>query len=397
MNQNFSSKELLKFVKQTDINEYGYSSGDDLEEDLENISSQINKRDFKLEIKYLHDYYFTENLGHKLVLRKLNDNIKRIYKDEQANRRIIISQIKTLLKDNSPSWILKTDIRKFYENINRDSIFNKLKDDAMLSFQSISILGDLFMHESISPITGLPRGINISSILSEIYMRRFDKWIKRFPGVYYYARFVDDIIIFSYSEESVSNLNEKLRLKLSELTGGLKINENKTKLYKSALYRYKPPLEYLGYKFYKTSSQPKSSIIVSIADSKVKKIKSRIIMALVDYCKNMNFDLLVKRMKFLTGNYSIRKNNNGDDLKAGIYYNYSEINDQEILNELTEFLCKSVYYKVSSLGRKLKDKLTGNQKKIICRNSFKYGFEKKIYNSFTFDEMKLIIRCWNNE
>lgn len=397
MNQIFSSKELLKFVKQTDIFEYGYSSQELLENELNEICSQINDREFKLDIKYVHNYFLIDKLGHKLVMRKLNDNIKRIYKDEQANRRIIISQIKILLQEKSPFWILKTDIKKFYESINIESIFSKLKDDAMLSFQSVNILSDLFNNELINSIKGLPRGMNISSILSEIYMRRFDKWIKSYPGVYYYARFVDDIIIFSYSEEFSNSLNDEIKFKLIELAEGLEINEKKHKLYKRELCENTYPLEYLGYKFYRESINNKSDIIVSIAVSKVKKIKSRIVIALMAYCKDSNFSLLEKRIKFLTGNYSIRKNSSGNDLRAGIYYNYSEINDTRVLQDLNIFLCKSVYCRFGSLGRKLVGKFTKTQQKIICKNSFKYGFEKKVYNSFTFEEMKLIIKCWNNE
>lgn len=43
---------------------------------------------------------------------------------------------------------------------------------------------------------GLPRGLSISSVMSELYMKYFDLRIRRLEGVYYYARFVDDIVVF---------------------------------------------------------------------------------------------------------------------------------------------------------------------------------------------------------
>ena len=42
---------------------------------------------------------------------------------------------------------------------------------------------------------GVPRGIGISSLLSEIYMRDLDDCIKKRPEVIFYARYVDDIFI----------------------------------------------------------------------------------------------------------------------------------------------------------------------------------------------------------
>ena len=62
-----------------------------------------------------------------------------------------------------------------------------------------------------------------------------------------------------------------------------------------------------------------------IADKKIKKIKNRIIRSLTQFVKTGDFALLENRLKFLTGNYSIKKREKTNDLKAGIYYNYSLI------------------------------------------------------------------------
>ena len=42
---------------------------------------------------------------------------------------------------------------------------------------------------------GIPRGIGISSLLSEIYMRDIDNHIKKRSEVIFYVRYVDDIFM----------------------------------------------------------------------------------------------------------------------------------------------------------------------------------------------------------
>lgn len=118
MNQTFEIRELKRLCSQTDYIKYDMSISE-LDAILENDCKSIYDESFEFEITKKQSFLLTENLSHKLVLRKLNDNIKRIYKDEQSNRKIIISQIKVLLGETCPSWIIKTDIKSFYESIDR--------------------------------------------------------------------------------------------------------------------------------------------------------------------------------------------------------------------------------------------------------------------------------------
>lgn len=393
MNQAFSKYELINHIKGIEYDHFGYSK-ENLLEELDEIFSQINSRTFDFSIKEVDEYYLTEDLCNKLVLRKLNDNIKRLYKDEQSNRRLIITQIKTLLGETCPSWILRTDIKKFYESIQRNRILDRFKDDAMLSYQSIFLLEKLFENEYIKTQSGLPRGMNISATLSELYMRRFDKWIQRFPGVYYYARFVDDIIIFTYSKSAIEDIKNNLKEKLSELAEGLEINTEKTADFNGNHITEIQPLEYLGYKFTKKSQRKDSNLTVSIAEKKVNKIKTRIIKALLDYIKSGDFELLRKRIQFLTGNYSIRKRNDGTDLRAGIFYNYSEITNKKVLYDLNQFLNRAIYCKNGAFGAKISSRLSQEQKKKLSSHSFFHGFENRVFNSYTYDEMKAIVKCW---
>lgn len=395
MNQNFSSKELLRYLRLADLKEHK-TTKEALKVDLDIAFKEITAGTFDFTVHKNGMIFYSGNLVDVLVLRKLNDNIKRIYKDEQANRRVIINQVTTLLPDACPFWILRTDISKFYESVDRGRIFSKLQNDARLSYFSLWIIKRIFTHKLIQANKGLPRGIGISATLSEIYMRKFDRYIRSCTGVYYYSRFVDDILIFSNSEDSLKEIRDHMD---EHLEVGLTQNKSKTQIYNGNQILEKRPLEYLGYKFLiKKLKGDEKKVTISIAERKVKKIKTRLVLTFVTFLKNPDIVILEKRIKFLTGNFSIKSvSDNGHDLKAGVYYNYLHINDLSPLKELNDFYQKLLNSRSGSLGRKLAAKLTKDDKDRLKKYSFKHGFEKKVYHNFNFADMKQIKECWKYE
>lgn len=392
MNQNFSPQQLFRLCKRSELSDSGISKASLLVA-LEEALSKINDGTFEFTFKEIHDYYLTENLVEKLILRKLNDNLKRLYKDEQANRRIIVSQIKILLEETCPMFVLKTDIESFYESIDRNRLIEKFHDDGMLSYQSLKLLGKIFDNPLLVGGNGLPRGLNVSSTLSEIYMRKFDRWVKRIDGVYFYARYVDDIIIFINQKETAELIKNEIN---ANLEMGLNKNETKTGIY-PITDSLKRPIEYLGYKFTtKKSKKDKKNklVVISIADKKVKKIKTRLINSFLDFIKKNDFDLLEKRIQFLTGNFSIKTNPEGNELKAGIYYNYSYLNDFSVLNDLNIFYHKIIRSTRNSFGSKLNAVLPNANKDQLSKYSFIHGHKKKVYYYFRPELINQIKRCW---
>lgn len=390
MNQNFSSDQLIRFCSPHDLEEHNLSKEKVIAE-LDVIFYNIIQDKFDFNINKIKDYYITPDISNKLILRKLNDNIKRIYKDEQSNRRLIILQIKNLIEETCPMWILKTDLNNFYESIDRLRLISKLQNDAMLSFHSIQLLNKLFNHPALESSLGLPRGLNISATLSEIYMRNFDKWIRRFPDVYYYARFVDDIIVFSNNKKTIEELKGQINSNLEE---GLFKKEEKTSIFNGDKVTDLKPLEYLGYKFTTKVYKKKKTLSISIADKKIRKIKSRITFAFLDFLKNNDFYLLEDRIKFLTGNFIVRKNREGHDLKAGIYFNYPQLTDISVLKTLNNYYSSILHSHSNSFGFKISRALDNIQKERLSKYSFKYGFISKVSHSFKPEHMKKIKTCW---
>lgn len=392
MNQAFTTKEMIRQRRRHDLKNWGVSK-EELNDQLDNIVAAIEKGTFEFGVSKTNDYYSVDSLTNSLVLRKLNDNIKRVYKDKQSNRNLIIEQLITLLTEKTPFYILRTDVTKFYESINRNELLYKIRDDGMLSYQCIYLLNKLFESPPIKNFNGLPRGLNISATLSEIKMRNIDKWIVRGTYVYYYARFVDDIIVFISKQNFVKTFRKDLENRLSDI--GLSVNTLKTKEFSYDSIEENSSLQYLGYKFWFEGKDKNRKLVVSIADRKVNKTKSRIVWAMLDFIKNKDFDLLKLRIKFLTGNFIIREGIDCSHLKAGIFYSYHHLNNFSILQELDTFLHSIVNSKKSSFGKKLSSVINISQKNEILKYSFYFGFQNKVTHCFSYNELAKIEKCWS--
>ena len=185
MKQSFTEKSLEKFYTAKDFYKLGIKS-----EDLNftDILIKLEKEEISFpKFKVINSIFINTSISleYTLLIRKLNDNIKRLYGVKQADRHSIIHQVQILLQETSrPISILRFDIQKFYESIDKNLILEKIiENDSLLSYQSKYILKNLLLENSqFKRQNGLPFGLNISATLSEIYMKAFDKNIKKIDG-----------------------------------------------------------------------------------------------------------------------------------------------------------------------------------------------------------------------
>lgn len=358
------------------------------------LGNSINDGTYQFAIKAWWDLFFNnhpkgslDSLCQNLILRKLYKNIKRIYGIGQSNRNLIVKQMVSLLIDGSHKWIIRLDIRNFYESIERSLLMERFQEDGRLNYQSISLLKNLFANPSISEKKGLPRGLSISSVMSELYMKYFDLEIRRMEGVFYYARFVDDIIIFCSSKISQENIWIKIPKLLSNI--GLQLNESKS--YKWDNQQKILNLTYLGYTFF---PKEKNIIEITIADKKVNIIKTRITKSFVRFAKDGDFDKLKNRIKFLTGNFTIYNPSTLLPIRIGIYFNYNMITSKTSLYELDKYYQRLLHCRTGRLGTRLRIQMTVIQQKELSKYSFVFGFERHVRNYFTSAMIADITNCW---
>jgi len=396
MKQSFNEKSLEKFFIAKDYYRHRIKS-DEL--NFSNILEKLEKEEIEFpKFEVINSIFINTStpLEYMLLIRKLNDNIKRLYGVKQSDRHSIVKQVQILLEEKSrPISILRLDIKKFYESINKKFILDKIiEDDSLLSYHSKYLLKNILLENpQLKKLEGLPFGLNISATLSEIRMKYFDANIRKVDGVYFYVRYVDDIVIFTYKRENIEEVIKKI------LPDELEFHENNDSKKKFILLHHQNSqgsFDYLGYNFKITRNE----VITTIANSKIKKIKSRIISSFISYFRDRNFILLEQRIKFLTGNYFIKQRNKYENeseikkLKSGIYYNYKLINSFEQLKELNIFLQKTIYAQRGKFGIKVSKMLNTPHKQRLSKCSFQAGFNKKITHNFKQETLSSINKGW---
>lgn len=345
--------------------------------------------------------------SHELVLRKIDKNLRKAKPLFAPSRDTIIANLRVLIAESAQFKIYRLDIKSFYESFSPSLVLSTIYNIKGLSPQTKNHIKDIIEHFTSAGRLGLPRGMALSATLSEIVMSSFDAIIKSIQGVYFYSRYVDDIIIITSGEEHSKQFIAKVSKLLPH---GLHLNKKKQELcsapdssgYKKSQQPEMPLLfsfEYLGYSFSVYEPPEKNGsreVILDIADSKVKKIKTRLTKAYLDYCKNRDFGLLEMRMKFLTSNFSVLDINRGGYRLAGIYHNYHRIDkDRSLaLDALDEYLRLATMSSFGKVFERFFCNTTVVQRRRLLTFSFKRGFTERNYFHFNRSQFKAIRECW---
>lgn len=212
----------------------------------------------------------------RIALYALKEVLFEIF-DDCVNRRFantVIRDIKNTCEglNNSQIGFFRTDIKNFYGSIDRDTLFRFIgvrvrsqKIKTMIK-RAITrpIVPKIYKKSELSryTVSGVPQGLSISNILAEIYMYELDHMMKNDLRVFYYSRYVDDILILAeknYLPDIVENLRSEL-----ESPEKLALNINKSKTFTNSeqltAFNMSDSFEYLGYQFDREMiSSPKKS------------------------------------------------------------------------------------------------------------------------------------------
>ena len=138
----------------------------------------------------------------------------------RATYRFVNFARKASLNNTQTCWILKCDIKKFFDNINHEILIEILKKHVS-DIDSIRLLENVIYSFFKTPGRGLPLGNLTSQLFVNIYMNEFDQFVKRELKADYYIRFADDFVVFhenrAYLENLISKISEFLDIKLKLL------------------------------------------------------------------------------------------------------------------------------------------------------------------------------------
>ena len=135
-------------------------------------------------------------------------------------------------------YILKMDVRKFFDNIDKDILYRilarKIQDYKLLKI----IKQIVYSNEGKK---GQPIGNYTSQTFANIYLNEVDQYIKHKLKCKYYFRYMDDGIILAKTKEEAKQILEKIKKFLKNKLE-LELN-NKTQIFKN-----KQGVNFCGYK-----------------------------------------------------------------------------------------------------------------------------------------------------
>ena len=200
----------------------------------------------------------------------------------------------------SEYYIIKMDIRKYFQNINKKILMNilqrKIKDKKLMWLIEEIVC-------STAEETGIPIGNYTSQLFANIYLNEVDQYIKHKLKVKYYFRYMDDSIILVKTKKEANEILEKIA---NFLNKELKLTLNA----KTQIFKNKQGVNFCGYKI--------NEYRMKIRTKGKKKIKRKI-KKLKAYIKEGKMDSKDAR-KYLCGHIGYIKYANVYNLNKKLFY-----------------------------------------------------------------------------
>lgn len=347
--------------------------------------------------------YQLDGFAPLLVARHIAANVKRITGAKQDNRQFIIQCLRSLLQEGMSFRAYRLDIKSFYESVDGAKVIDDLRLNEGFSGQSALALQSFFSEMKSQGIPGLPRGLGLSAVLAEYFLRDFDDSVSNVDEVWFYVRFVDDIFIITSGNEDKAQFEASLE---NALPDGLEFNSQKHGVmdfepFTKSQSGVEHVFSYLGYQFEVSRVQREQGgsafgrkVAIDISPTKVKKLKTRIVRTLIAYANEGDYENLKSRIRLLTSNFNFVDRQSGIRRVSGIYFNYP-LTDPEHSNSLPEldrFLRNSLMSPHPK--NKWRPSITKAQRRELLNLTFDGGFRYRRFYNFGPATLAKLVACW---
>ena len=131
-------------------------------------------------------------------------------------------------KDSGDRWVFRADIKNFFGSISHELLRDKLSaiysNDPVVEFIMTAVSAPVKVGgEDIVPDIGIPQGLPISPLLSNIVLEGFDRYCNR--EKFNLIRYSDDIVVPCRSRNRAERIGRLITTKLSEL--GFELHRDK--------------------------------------------------------------------------------------------------------------------------------------------------------------------------
>lgn len=119
-------------------------------------------------------------------------------------------QRKLFDKQNVKGYVLKADIRHYFDNVDHEVLTNIIKrqiKDTNILWLMETILKN---HKSDTPGKGMPLGNMTSQFFANVYLHELDLFVKHKLKAKYYLRYVDDFVILHRDKKTLQMWKEQI-------------------------------------------------------------------------------------------------------------------------------------------------------------------------------------------
>lgn len=190
--------------------------------------------------RHIHKASVRDRLLHHAVYRILYPFFDRTYifdsyscRDNKGTHKALsrfAHLSRQVSKNNTRTcWVLKCDIKKFFASIDQKILMAILQEyipDENIIWLLKNIVAS-FCTETLSEV-GLPLGNLTSQLFSNIYMNRFDQWVKHSLKAKNYIRYADDFVFISEDKNYLENIVPQVQ---KFLQANLKLSLHPDKLF----------------------------------------------------------------------------------------------------------------------------------------------------------------------
>lgn len=207
-------------------------------------------------VRHIHKAIVRDRVLHHAIFRILNPIFEPTFIPNSFSCRIGkgthkgVLAIEQMLRKESknytgPCFVLKCDVRKFFDTVNHSvllEILNKRIADQNALWLLKEIIGSYATgYVNLLERKGLPIGNLTSQLFANVYLNELDQFIKHTLGLKLYARYTDDFVIISKDRECLKTL-------VSPIQGFLK-NQLSLELHprKIGIWKFHQGIDFLGY------------------------------------------------------------------------------------------------------------------------------------------------------
>ncbi len=118
--------------------------------------------------------------------------------------------IKLVRENRKPCFVLKCDVRKYFDNIDQNILLGLIKEKIVCD-KAFAIIKEIINSFAVLESgKGVPLGNITSQIFANIYLNILDKYVKKELRCRFYVRYNDDFVVVAESFQKLEEIRRKI-------------------------------------------------------------------------------------------------------------------------------------------------------------------------------------------